>query len=451
MVKYLPITGKNQLIYYFEQGCKPKNDWSIGTEHEQFIFQVLELTRAPYEGERGIRTLLTAFSKEGWQPELEAGPLIALKRDDAFITLEPAGQFELSGAKLKTLHEMLFELEHYNEQLYRHVKDLDLALLSHALDPKTKREDMPWMPKQRYDIMRDYMPKRGNFGLDMMTATSTVQVNLDYSSEEDLARKFRVSMALQPVATAMFANSPITRGKLTGFKSYREHIWTDTDPDRCGLLPFVFDEGFTFEKYVDYALAVPMYFVKRGDTYFNHAGQSFKDFMKGKLKGREGELPLMKDFEDHLTTLFPEVRLKQFLEMRGVDGGPLPHIMALSAFWTGLLYDQEALEQAYELTKDWTYLDCKDLLENVTRDALEANFRDRPIYETALTTLNLAAQGLKNRGYVNSKGQDESIYLDYLFELMDRRICPADLLIRDFQQKYNQDVDAFLKGYLRQG
>jgi glutamate--cysteine ligase len=445
------ITDKKQLVSYIEQGCKAPADWSIGTENEQFVFQIPELTRAPYEGPRGIKALLTAFQKHGWQPILEQGQVVGLNNNGAYISLEPAGQFELSGAKLKTLHEVLAELQTYHKQLYDHLAPLGLGLLSQGLDPKTLSKDMPWMPKQRYDIMKAYMPTRGNHGLDMMTATCTVQVNLDFESEIDCAKKFRVGMALQPLVTAMFANSPINEGRLSGYKSFRGHIWTDTDPDRSGFLPFVFEKNFTFEKYVDYILDVPMYFVYRDGIYQNHAGQSFRDFMKGQLPGMPGQLPLMKDFESHLTIAFPEVRLKQYLEMRGADSGSLPHMVALSAFWTGLLYDQETLDEVYEMTLPWEYEDCLKLRDDVVRSGLQATFRGHPLHVTAAVILDLSIQGLKNRACYNLQGQDESMYLCYLRELVNKHECPADRLIREFVDTYDQNVDEYLRGHIHQG
>lgn len=445
-----PITDKDQLVRYFEMGCKVKADWSIGTESEQFIFQIPELIRAPYEGRRGIQALLNAFQYDGWQPIFEKEHLIALKNNDAFITLEPAGQFELSGAKLKNLHECFDELQTYHKQLNVHLKNLGLALLSQGVDPKTRREDMPWMPKERYEIMRSYMPTRGNHGLDMMSATAAVQVNLDYSSEQDCARKFRVAMALSPLVMAMFANSPIHRGKLTGLKCFRKYIWTDTDPDRSGILPFAFEEDFTFEKYVDYALDVPMYFVYRDGIYHNHAGHSFRDFMKGNLPGREGELPLMKDFQDHLSTAFPEVRLKQYIELRGADSGPILHVEALSALWTGLLYDQDTLNEIHALTLSWTYEDCLELQKEIIISGLQAKFIGQPLYVTARKVLDLAQQGLENRGCLNMHEQNESIYLDYLEELIGKKECPADRLIQTFIHKDDQNVEGYLKDCLHQ-
>lgn len=447
----IPIIDKNQLIQHLENGCKTKDNWAIGTENEQFIFQVPELQRTEYEGPRGIKAILDRFAHEGWKPIVELGNTIALNHNKANISLEPAGQFELSGAPLKNLHDSFSELNAYNQHLYKHLKKLDLAMLSQGLDPKTARKNMPWMPKQRYKIMREYMPTKGRHGLDMMTATATVQTNLDYSSESDLAKKFRTSMAIQPVITGLFANSPIHEGKLSGFKSFRGHIWTDTDPDRSGLLSFAFDENFTFEKYIDYILNVPMYFVYRKGIYHNHAGQSFKDYMNKKLPGFEGNLPTMSDFEDHLTTAFPEVRIKQFIEMRGADSGSPEHIEALSALWTGLLYDQSALDELYETTKSWTIEECQKLKTDVLKHGLDAPFKGQPLFVTARIIVDLAKQGLKNRAIINKKGQDESVYLGYLEDLVERKICPADLLIKSFVEDCDQNVDTYLHHHLHTG
>lgn len=451
MVSNNVISDKSQLVEYIENGCKPRVQWAIGTENEQLIFQVPELIRTPYAGIRGIESVLQAFANDGWTTLMEDENIIGVTKGKSSITLEPAGQFELSGAKFKTLHEGFSELKSYHNQLYKVLKDKGLALLSQGIDPKTARENMPWMPKGRYQIMREYMPTRGHHGLDMMTATCTVQANLDYSSEEDCGKKMRVAMALQPLVTAMFANSPIFRGKITGMKSFRAYIWTDTDPDRSGLLPFILNETFTFEKYVDYVLSIPMYFVYRKGIYYNHAGHSFLDFMNGKLPGREGELPLMKDFEDHLTTAFPEVRLKQYMETRGADSGSVEHMEALSAFWTGLLYDQESLEQTYELTLDWTYEECAELKEAAIRLGMQASFRGKPLQLVASRVLDLAIEGLKRRNFLNELDQDESIYLEYLKDLVESYQCPADKLIKEFTEKFNGDVDRFLLAHLHQG
>jgi glutamate--cysteine ligase len=347
-----PITDKSQLVEYLERGSKPREQWRIGTEHEKFAFDRKTLRRLPYEGTNGIGALLRALQRFGWQAVEENGNVIALTHDSCNITLEPGGQFELSGAPVETIHKTCDEVKTHLAQVKEVGAELGIGMLGMGFDPKWRRDEIPWMPKARYKIMGDYMPKKGKLGLDMMLRTCTVQVNLDYASEADMVKKLRVSLALQPLATALFADSPFTEGKPNGFLSYRSHIWTDTDPDRCGMLPFAFEPGMGFERYVDYVLDAPMYFVYRNGRYIDASGQSFRDFLAGRLPALPGEVPGMGDWVDHLTTVFPEVRLKRFLEMRGADAGPWDRICALPAFWVGLLYDQQSLDAAWDLVKD---------------------------------------------------------------------------------------------------
>ncbi|HMK66993.1 MAG TPA: glutamate--cysteine ligase, partial [Stellaceae bacterium] len=316
------ISDRRQLVEYIEAGSKPPERWRIGTEHEKFVFRLSDLRRVPYEGPGGIRALLEGLRRFGWEPVLENGNPIALSNGSYSISLEPGGQFELSGAPLETLHQTCAEVNEHLDQVRTVCHELKLGMMGLGFDPKWGRADVPWMPKGRYAIMRRYMPTKGSLGLDMMLRTCTVQVNLDFASEADMVGKFRVGLALQPVAVALFANSPFVEGRPTGFVSFRSHVWTDTDPDRCGMLPFVFEKGFGFERYVDYMLDVPMYFVYRDGRYIDVAGQSFRDFLAGKLPGLPGERPRINDWSDHLTTAFPEVRMKRILEMRGADGGP---------------------------------------------------------------------------------------------------------------------------------
>ena len=374
------ITGRDQLLTYMEAGCKPRDAWRIGTEHEKFAFTREDLRPLPYHGARGIRALLEGI---GQPVRLEPGvrgrqPHRAGQGGLQRSPLEPGGQLELSGAALENIHETCAEVHDHLDQVKAVADPLEISLIGLGFQPLWRREDITWMPKGRYKIMGAYMPTKGNLGLDMMLRTCTVQVNLDFESEADMVKKFRVSLALQPVATAIFANSPFTEGKPNGFLSYRSHIWTDADPDRCGILPFVFEDGMGFERYIDYALDVPMYFVYRGGEYLDASGLSFRDFLAGRLPLLPGELPTTSDWGDHLSTIFPEVRLKTFLEMRGADGGPWKSLCALPALWVGLLYDQTALDAAWDLVADWTPEEHAALRAEVPRQGLKTRFRAAP-------------------------------------------------------------------------
>jgi len=436
-----PVTDRRQLIAYMETGCRPPADWRIGTEHEKFVFQLGSLRPAPYEGEWGIRALLEALAREGWTPVLEGGNLIALARDGCTITLEPGGQLELAGAQLETVHETCTEVHSHLDQVKQVAAPLGVGLLGIGFHPKWRRADIPWMPKRRYGIMRAYMPKKGALGLDMMLRTCTVQVNLDFESEADMVRKFRTGVALQPVAVALFANSPFVEGRPTGFLSYRSHVWEDTDPDRCGVLPFVFAADMGFEKYVDYVLDVPMYFVYRDGAYIDAAGQSFRDFLDGRLPALPGEVPTLADWSDHLTTLFPEVRLKTFLEMRGADGGPWRWLCALPAMWTGLMYDADALDAAWDLVKDWTAEDHLALRRDVPVRALGTEIGGRKLVEIARETLDIASAGLKRRKRLNAVGEDETVYLSVLEEIAASGRCPAEVKLDKLNGEWAGDVD----------
>lgn len=363
----LPIESKSQLIGHIAAGEKPSSQWRIGTEHEKFGFALKDHAPLPYESDGpSVRKLLEGLTRFGWEAVEENGKPVALKRDGGSITLEPGGQFELSGAPLETLHETCREVNGHLREVREVADEVGAGFLGLGFSPKWSLEETPMMPKDRYTIMKAYMPKVGTLGHQMMFRSCTVQTNLDFSSEADMVKKMRVSLALQPIATALFANSPFGDGKPNGFLSYRAHVWTDTDNNRTGMLPFAFEEGFGYEQYVDWALDAPMYFVKRNSVYRDATGLSFRDFLKGELPILPGELPVLSDWEDHLSTLFPEVRLKTFLEQRGADGGPWNQLCALPAFWVGLLYDQTALDAAWDLVKDWT-ADERDALCKVVR------------------------------------------------------------------------------------
>ncbi|MDO4708358.1 MAG: glutamate--cysteine ligase [Pseudomonadota bacterium] len=441
------ITDRRQLLEVIASGEKPRSAWRIGTEHEKFGFRLDDLRPPEYEGERGIRALLTGLQRFGWQPYEEDGHLIALSRDGASVTLEPAGQLELSGAPLESIHQTCREVGGHLREVREVADELGLGFLGMGFQPKWRREDMPWMPKGRYRIMRQYMPKVGTLGLDMMTRTCTVQVNLDYASEADMVKKFRVSLALQPVATALFADSPFTDGKPNGYLSYRSHIWTDTDPGRTGMLDFVFEDGFGYERYVDYLLDVPMYFSYRQGQYLDLAGRSFRDFLQGRLAELPGELPTLRDWNDHMTTAFPEVRLKKYLEMRGADSGPWGRICALPAFWVGLLYDDSALDAAWDLVKDFTLEERNALRDGVPREALGLPFRGGKVQDLAIEALKISAAGLQRRAMRNASGQDESAFLSTLIEMAEAGQTAAERKLALYHGEWGGQIDRVFREF----
>jgi glutamate--cysteine ligase len=445
--EHIPVQSKDELIAYVAGGARAKADWKIGTEHEKFGFDRQTLRPLPYEGPRGIQAMLKGLTRFGWEEVREAGNVIALKRDGGSITLEPAGQFELSGAQLSNIHETCKETTQHLQEVKTVSDELDVGFLGMGFQPKWAQSEMPWMPKGRYKIMREYMPKRGNLGLDMMTRTCTVQVNLDFASEADMAKKFAVSLALQPIATALFADSPFTEGKPNGFVSFRSNVWSDTDPDRTGLLPFVFEPGFGFERYVDYLLDVPMYFVYRNGKYIDAAGLDFKDFMAGKLSVLPGEKPTLADFSDHFTTAFPEVRLKRYLEMRGADGGPWSRLCALPALWVGLLYEQSALDAAWDLVKHWSLEQREQLRRDTPRLGFKASVAGRSVLDVAKDTLAIAAEGLRLRASKNSIGADERIFLDPLIEFTDAGMTPADRKLALYHGAWKGSVDPVFREF----
>jgi glutamate--cysteine ligase len=435
------IESRADLLSVFEGGEKSKADWRIGTEHEKFVYRVEDHRAPSYDEKGGIRDLLMGLVEFGWKPVIENGNVIALSGSDGTISLEPAGQFELSGAPLENLHQTCAEAARHLGQCKMIGDRLGLGFLGLGMWPDKRRDELPVMPKGRYAVMLRYMPTVGNLGLDMMLRTCTIQVNLDYSSEADMVKKFRVGLALQPVATALFANSPLTEGKVNGFKSFRSHIWEDTDPDRTGMLPFVFEDGFGYERYCDYMLDVPMYFVYRDGKYIDVAGRSFRDFLRGKLPELPGEKPHINDWTDHLSTAFPEVRLKSFLEMRGADGGRWGRICGLPALWVGLLYDGAALDAAWDLVKHWSIEQRERLRHDVPKLALDALTPDgQTMRDFAGEVLEIAAAGLTSRARLNSAGDNEGGFLDPLREVVATGITPADRLLDKFNNDWNRDV-----------
>jgi glutamate--cysteine ligase len=435
------IESRDQLIAAFSKGEKPRERWRIGTEHEKFVYRHKDHRAPSYEEMGGIHTLLIGLTRYGWSPVFEGENIIALSGADGTISLEPAGQLELSGAPLENLHQTCAETGRHLEQV-KYVGDmLGLGFLGLGMWPDKSREELPIMPRGRYDIMLRHMPRVGSMGLDMMLRTCTIQTNLDYGSEADMAQKFRVSLALQPLATALFANSPFTDGKPNGFLSYRSHIWSDTDPHRTGMLPFVFEDGFGYERYADYALDVPMYFVYRDGGYIDAAGLSFRDFLDGKLSVLPGEKPTEKDWEDHLSTAFPEVRMKSFLEMRGADGGPWNRICALPALWVGLLYDQGALDAAWDVVKDWSMEERQVLRDSVPKLGLDAPIGGgRKLRDIAGEVVDIARSGLAVRNRLNGAGDNETGYLSFLDEVVASGKTNAERLLERYHGEWGGDL-----------
>jgi glutamate--cysteine ligase len=449
-VDMTPIETRDDLVAWFEAGSKPKSRFRIGTEHEKFVFTVEGHSPVSYGGRRGIRALLEGMQHLlGWEPIIEAGNVIGLfdVTGGGAISLEPGGQFELSGAPVETVHQTCSELMAHLAQVKEIARPLGIGFLGLGMTPNWSLAQIPMMPKGRYRIMTAYMPKVGGHGLDMMYRTCTVQTNIDYSSEADMVKKLRVSLALQPVATAMFANSPFTEGKPNGFLSFRSEIWRDTDADRSGMLPWAFEPGMGFERYVDYALGVPMYFVKRGERYIDVAGQSFRDLMEGRLQALPGERATISDWANHVSTIFPEVRLKRYLEMRGADGGPWRRLPALPAYWAGILYDDDSLDAAWDLVKDWTAAERQKLRDDVPRMGFTAAVRGQSVLQLAKTTIALADKGLARRRRLDARGQDERRYLRQIEDYVARGITPAEELLEKFHGPWGHSVEPVFKEY----
>jgi len=441
------VEHRDELVAYLETGCKPKADWRIGTEHEKFGFHTEDCSPLPYGGERGIEALLLGLKKYcDWRVEYEGENIIGLHCPiSGSITLEPGGQVELSGAPLDNIHDTCCEVIRHLDDVKKVAGPLDIKFLGMGFSPKWTLDEVPVMPKGRYKIMREYMQKVGNHGLDMMFRSSTVQVNLDFSSESDMVKKLRTSLALQPVATALFASSPFTNGKPNGFLSYRSQIWRDTDPDRTGMIPFAFEDGMGFERYTDYALDTPMYFVYRDGQYIDASGQSFRDFLAGRLPALPGEKPSLADWENHLTTLFPEVRIKRYMEMRGADSGRWRKLCALPALWTGLLYDQDALDAAFDLIKDWSVDERQMLRDEVPRTALNTPFRGRPLLEVARQMIHISKAGLKARARYNDNHEDERAYLGPIEDIVEEGRTRAERLLEQYEKDWNGNIDELFK------
>jgi glutamate--cysteine ligase len=445
-----PIESHAQLAEYLESGCKPRADWRIGTEHEKFGYCRDTLGPLPYEGARSVRAMLDGLADRfGWTRLEEAGNVIGLKKDGANISLEPGGQLELSGAPLRNIHQTCDEVNEHLAQVKSVADEIGCGFIGLGAAPTWTHDQMPMMPKGRYRLMTDYMSKVGSHGLQMMYRTCTVQVNLDFGSEADMVKKLRVALALQPVATALFANSPFLEGKLNGYKSWRSRIWRDLDPDRTGMLPWAFEDGMGFERWVDYALDVPMYFVYRDGRYVDATGQSFRDFLKGELPALPGEKPTLSDWADHLTTIFPEARIKTFIEMRGADGGPWRRLCALPALWVGLLYDDAALDAAWDLVKDWS-AETRDALRVVAgRDGLQGVVDGLQLHDLAREVVAIAGAGLKARAVEGEGGlvPDETHFLNALVESVESGRVPADELIARYEGAWEGDASRVFDEY----
>ncbi len=431
----IEIDNKAQLIDYFVKGNKPKSEWGIGTEHEKFLYYRPDLSRLKYDGTPGIKQILSHLMKFNWQPILENGNIIGLKKDGASISLEPGGQYELSGKNIKTIHDTYEEAKEHFDELRTISAEFDVLNLALGFDPLCSRKEVSWMPKRRYDFMKAYMPTKGSMGLDMMTRTSTIQVNLDYKDEKDMIKKMRVAQAIQPIVTAIFANSPFSESKPNGYLSYRSHVWDNTDPDRCGFLSFIFDDNFGFERWTDYLLNVPMYFIYRNGEYIPTGNIKFGEFIKGKHHLK----PLMTDWETHVSTVFPDVRLKQFIEMRGADGSCCVHISALSALWVGLVYDDDALENVSDYIKNWNIESIQEIRRQVPKLALKAEYGDLKVKKIAQDLVKISAKGLANRK-LKLGIEDENKYLEPIIKIVESGITQADMLLFRYNNEWNGNI-----------
>jgi len=445
-----PIERHEQMAEYMAEGCKPKEDWRIGTEHEKFGYNKDTLLPLPYEGAHGIEAMLSGLrDRFGWTPVLEGGKLLGLVKDGANVSLEPGGQLELSGAPLETIHQTCDEVNHHLAEVKAVADDIGVRFIGLGAAPEWTHDQMPLMPKGRYRLMNGYMDKVGTAGTQMMRRTCTVQVNLDFSSEADMVQKMRVAIALQPVATALFANSPFFEGKINGHKSWRSRVWRHLDDARTGMVPFVFEDGFGFERWVEYALDVPMYFVYRDGKYIDALGMSFRDFLRGELPALPGEVATLSDWADHLTTLFPEARVKKYIEMRGADGGPWRRLCALPAFWVGLMYDQGALDAVWDIAKGWDAETREGLRVAASVDGLQASVNGISMLDLARELVDIADHGLKARARPGADGliPDETHFLNALKESVETGHAPADDLLADYHGKWGGDLKRIYADY----
>ena len=445
------VENKAQLVAYLESGIKAKGSETLGIEDEWFVYHSGNSQPVVYDGDHGIKALLYKMSQFGWEPIYENNLPLGLYRGNTKITLEPGGQLELSTAPSNDVHHIFREIRSTKEEFVTVARELGVSYLALGYQPKYPRESLPWMPKQRYQIMRSWMQDRGSLGLDMMQGTCAIQSTIDFTSEADMVKKFRVGLALQPLVTAMFANSPFSKGQPNGYLSYRNKIWSHTDPDRCGPLDFVFEQGMSFERYVDYMLDIPMYFVRRGDEHIDASGLSFRDFLMGNLQVLPGENPLLSDWNDHLTTAFPSVRLKQYLELRAADAGDsTTRAPALAALWAGLLYDEESLNTAYQEVSSWTREERYMLELGIAKNGFKLPFKERTVRELCIWMLDLSGRGLKRRSIKNADGKDESVYLIPLLETVEEGITFAEILLQRYEKEWYGDIDLAIEALYRE-
>ena len=437
------IEKHEQLEAYFQTAGKPRDRWRVGTEYEKVGIDRNTGQAIPYSGPRGVnRILREMIERYGWQPEEQDGNIIALSRDSTQITLEPGGQVELSGEPCESIHCTYAEFSQHIRELLDVCEPLGIVFLGLGMQPVSRLDEIEWVPKQRYRIMGPYMPTVGTLGQRMMKQTATVQTNIDFLDEKDAMMKFRTGMGLAPVLIAMFANSPICDGQLNGYRSYREHIWTDTDKSRQGLLKFAFAPEASFAHYVEYALDVPMYFIIRHHNYINMTGVTFREYLK---YGHNGARATIEDWADHLTTLFPETRIKRYIEVRSVDSQPPELMPALSALIKGAFYDTDCLQAAWDLVKGWSWDERNEVYLDSHVNALATRFRRHTLLDLAKDFLEIAAEGLRRQNVVNDLGEDESIYLEPLKNLLSQGKCPADVILEKWQGELHRDIKKLIE------
>ncbi len=437
------IRKKEELEEFFHSSGKPRRQWRVGTEYEKVGIERGSAKAIPYSGPRGVEAILKALSEEyDWQPQEEEGHVIGLVRGDAQVHLEPGGQIELSGEPCESIHCTCAEFTQHMREMVEVAERLDVVFLGLGIQPVSFMEEIEWVPKKRYRIMAPYMQRTGTMGHRMMKQTATVQANIDYSDEKDAMAKFRTAMGLSPLITAIFANSPISEGRLNGYKSFREHIWTGTDKDRCGLLPFAFSSSVSFDHYVEYALDVPMYLIIRDGTYIDFTGVPFRHFL---THGHKGHYAMMEDWELHLTTLFPEVRIKGYMEVRSADSQPPEMMPAFPALIKGVLYEPDCLQAAWDLVKGWTWDERLELYHDSHRYALGARIRRFSLLDLAKELFQIAWEGLRRQGALNRDGEDETIYLKPLKDLLFQGKCPADILVEKWEGELEGDIKKLIE------